>query len=664
MLPGGNDSLGSLKAETRLILFYLNRYRKWVLGGLFALAVVDGLEVLPPLILKEVIDTVGASSSPGAELRESIGRGLPFLSGDANRKLVALALFYLLVSAIQAIGRYSWRVLLIRGSLWSGRDLRKTFAEHLFSLSASFYDRWKVGDLLSHATTDVEAIRMALGAGILVMADALFYLIAIPLAMAFLSPELMWIALAPLSLIPLIVWRNEREIHRRFENVQKGQGEIAAFVQERLFGLRVIKGFGKESLQGSLLKKIGEDQRRRSLYLARVQTTFAPSLDFVMSIGGVLLLIYGGARVNEGAISLGVFVAFSRYIQKMVWPMSALGMAIGHYQRAIASAGRILKVQAEKTDVPEPLQPKVFALPGAIPAPDPFRSGVGDNAGKPRPTGLTPWKTAGRVEFRNLTFAFPQGPIVLREISLSIEPGERVAFVGRVGAGKSALLGILPRLYPVAQGSLFIDGFDVNDWDLKTLRSQVGYVGQDAFLFSETIFENIAVGLGRHAVVAQDPTQHSPITVATERAALHHEILGLEEKYETVLGERGLNLSGGQRQRLTIARALVREPSILVLDDALSAVDAATEEKILKSLRERPGRNTELIAAHRISSVQDADRIVVLDQGRVVQEGSHSDLLRQRSGQYFRFYETQARTEDLERYLSKVKLNSEGEASP
>lgn len=654
-----------LRAETRLILFYLRRYRKWVLGGLFSLAVVDVLEILPPLILKEVIDTVGTRSSQSAELTETMGRGFPFFSADANQKLIALALVYLLVSSIQAIGRYSWRVLLIRGSLWSGRDLRRTFAEHLFSLSASFYDRWKVGDLLSHATTDVEAIRMALGAGILVMADALFYLIAIPLAMAFLSRELMWVALAPLSLIPLIVWRNEREIHRRFENVQKGQGEIAAFVQERLFGLRVIKGFGKESIQGSLLEKIGEDQKRKSLHLARVQTAFSPSLDFVMSIGGVLLLIYGGARVNEGAISLGVFVAFSRYLQKMVWPMSALGMAIGHYQRAIASAGRILKIQAEISDVPEPQTPKVLAPSGTANPPGSGAPKVGNETREAASAPPAPWKTPGRVELKNLTFAFPRGPMVLREISLTIEPGERVAFVGKVGAGKSALLGILPRLYPVAPGSLFIDGIDVNEWDLKTLRSQVGYVGQDAFLFSETIFENIAVGLGRHAVIAQDPTLLSPITLATERAALHHEILGLEEKYETVLGDRGLNLSGGQRQRLTIARALVREPSILVLDDALSAVDAATEEKILRSLRKRPGRNTELIAAHRISSVQDADRIVVLEQGQVVQEGSHSELLKQRGGQYFRFYEAQARTEDLERYLSEVKLkSSEGEVSP
>jgi ATP-binding cassette subfamily B protein len=300
--------------------------------------------------------------------------------------------------------------------------------------------------------------------------------------------------------------------------------------------------------------------------------------------------------------------------------MAAVGLAFSFYRRSVTSSKRLQEVLAETTDVPNP-----------------------------SPSAMPPGHTSGGIEFRNLRFRFPGTTRdVIDGITLQIRPGERVAFVGAIGSGKSALLGLLPRLYPVERGMLFIDGIDINDWPIDDLRRQVGYVSQEVFLFSETVVENVAFGLGDWATRSDDL---AAVQRAAELAAVHEEVLGLAQSYETRLGERGVNLSGGQKQRLTIARALAKEPSILVLDDALSSVDVRTEERILTSLRHRPGRNTEIVAAHRISTIQDADRIVVLIDGKIAQIGTHRELITVTDGLYWRFYEQQRLREDLERYM-------------
>jgi ATP-binding cassette subfamily B protein len=299
--------------------------------------------------------------------------------------------------------------------------------------------------------------------------------------------------------------------------------------------------------------------------------------------------------------------------------MAAIGFFVTFYQKAIASSDRMKEIFAQKTDVPEAERP--FRPPS-------------------RPSGL--------VEMRDLTFSFPgTTALALSGISLKIEPGERVAFVGTIGSGKTALLGLLPRLYPVARGMLFVDGVDVNEWSIEELREHVGYVGQDLFLFSETVTENLAFGLR-----GEELQPH--VESAAELAAVHDDVMGFHEAYNTRLGERGINLSGGQKQRISIARALAKKPAILILDDALSSVDVETEEKILKGIRSREGRNTELISAHRISTIRDADRIIVMEQGKIVQQGRHENLIRDRSGLYRRFYEQQRRKEELERYVEKI----------
>ncbi len=600
----------SFLEESVFLRQYLWKYRRFIAIGLLALVTVDALEVIPPIILKNVVDEISA--------------------GTTTRALIQLAVAYFGVALLQAVCRYGWRMYLIRTSLLASRDLRNRFSTHLFGLSAAFFDRRKIGDLMSLATSDVEAVRMMIGAGILTLADALFYFLFVPVALYLLSPELMLLAFIPLPIIPLIVMRNEREIHLRFARVQECLSRLSALTQESLSGARIVKGFAAENVQLRRFRDVGDELRRLSMSLARVQTAFGPILDFTMSLGLAFLLFFGGRQLIGGsnALTIGVFVAFQRYIQQMVWPMAAIGMALSFYRRSATSTQRLQNVFNETSDVEDVANPK---LPVFL-----------SNGGLPR--------TAGGIEFKDLHFRFPGSSTdVLHGITLKIEPGERIALIGAVGSGKSALLSLLPRLRPVSRGMLFIDGVDVNDWPLVELRRQVGYVAQDVFLFSETVAENVAFGL--HDWVERSSGM-SDVIGAAELAGVHDDVLGLVSRYETMLGERGVNLSGGQKQRLTIARALAKEPSIFVMDDALSSVDFHTEEKILKSLSARPGRNTEIIAAHRISTIRNADRIVVLSHGVVVQMGSHARLIAESSGLYRKLYEQQLLKDDIDRYLA------------
>jgi ATP-binding cassette subfamily B protein len=597
--------------ESAFLRHYFREYRRLMAVGLAALFIVDGLEVVPPILLKSAVDRI--------------------VAGGPVSALLTIALAYLGIAILQAAGRYTWRMYVIRTSTFAARDLRNRFTSHLLGLSASFFDRRRIGDLMSLATSDVEAVRLMIGAGVLLFADALFYFLVVPIVMLQLSPALTVLALLPLPIIPWIVMRNDREIHARFAKVQDCLARLSAFAQETLAGIRVVKGLANENVQLERFRALGEEYRQLSLSLARVQTAFGPMLEFTMSLGLTGLLFVGGSLLIDqpaGVLTLGVFVAFQRYIQQMVWPMAAVGIALSYYRRSATSTTRLQRVFAETSDVADCPAP---VLPGAL-------TGLGRGA-----------RTPGRIEFRNLHFAFPgAAPPVLQGITLDIHPGERVAFLGAVGAGKSALLSLLPRLYPVGRGMLFIDGVDINDWPIAELRRQVGYVSQDVFLFSETVVENVAVGL--HDWIER-PHGLAAIHEAAAMAAVHDDVLDLVASYDTTLGARGVNLSGGQKQRLTIARALAREPAILVLDDALSSVDVHTEERILKALRDRPRRNTEVIAAHRLSTIQDADRIAVLASGRLVQLGRHADLIADVEGLYRRFYEQQRLREDLERYL-------------
>lgn len=588
------------KKHSALLRQYAWKYRRSISWGLGSLFIVDLVEILPPICLKYAVDGVLAH------------RELSFFIG--------LAVFYLAISLVQGLGRYGWRRFLIQASFYSGRDLRSRFSHHLFDLSASFFERARVGELLSHATTDTDVVRMALGPGLLTIADAVLYFLMVPAAMLWLSPKLTVLAFLPALLIPFFVLKREKRMHEQFQRVQESFSKLSAMSQELLNGIRVIKAFAVEDVQQEKIKKAGEEFIRLNLQLAKTQSTFSPMLDFLMSLGLVLLLFVGGFDVLEGTLALGTLVAFQRYIQKMAWPMTAVGLAITYFQRAFTSTERIQAVLSIRSDVPEPMQPK------------------------------TPRVRNGKIEFKNLSFRFPgTEPLVLRNVSLTIEPGQRVAFLGGVGSGKTALLSLLPRMYPIGRGMLFIDDVDINDWDLETLRAQVGYVGQEVFLFSDSVVANVTLGINE----LKPEMLAARAMEASRLAAVHDDILNLLGAYGTRLGERGVNLSGGQKQRLTLARALIKDPHILVLDDALSSVDVQTERKILHALKARKTRNTELIAAHRISTVRDADWIVVLEKGEIRQMGKHDDLVADRRGLYRRIYEQQRLKEDLDQYAAR-----------
>ncbi|MBC7692057.1 MAG: ABC transporter ATP-binding protein [Methylotenera sp.] len=604
--------------ESALLRHYLWKYRKFVGYGLATLLLVDLLELAPPIFLKNSIDAV--------------------MGGKPRRILAWFALAYVLTSLIQGFCRYGWRIYLIRSSMLAGRDLRLKFSDHLFQLSASFYDKRRIGELMSLATNDVDAVRMAMGAGLLTMADAAFYIVTVPVVMVILSPQLTLLAFLPLPLIPWFVMRNEREIHTRFQSVQASFSKISAMAQENLNGIRITKAFAREDEQHHRIQKLGEEYVRLNLELAKIQSAFGPTLDFMMSLGLVILLFMGGRFVISDLVTLGTFVAFQRYIQKMVWPMTAIGLSLSYYQRSVASSIRMEEVLSLQSDVQESLSPA--ELPPAA-----FRTSKAAHPG--------PWKTAGAIEFRKFHFGFPgSANPVLRNIDLKIEAGQRVAFVGSIGAGKTALLGVLPRLYPVGDGMVHLDGVDINQWPLEELRRQIGYVGQEVFLFSESVLENVAYGLHEWTDAPKKLlATHQAMTLASVR----EDVKLLSHGEQTRLGERGVNLSGGQKQRLTLARALAKEPSVLILDDALSSVDVQTEETILSGLRARSGRNTELLAAHRISTVKDSDWIVVLADGGIGRQGTHSQLITEKNSLYWKFHEQQRLKDDLAEYLRDLE---------
>jgi ATP-binding cassette subfamily B protein len=580
-------------------------YRKMIVWGLVVLFAVDLLELVPPLILKAAVD-------------QSLG-------GGTLREMFHLALAYLVVMALQGFGRYGWRILLIRSSMLAGRDLRERFAKHLQKLEASFYDKNRIGDLMSHSTQDTEAVRMALGPGLLTFADAIFYFLTVPVAMFLLSPKLTLLSLIPLPLIPLIVSRNEKLIHKRFGPVQNALGNISSQAQEGIQAVRVIKAFGRLDEATSRMRTQGEDYRLRALSLSRVQSAFGPSLDFFMSLGLVILLYFGGGWVMDETLSLGTFVAFQRYIQKLVWPMTALGLSVTHYQRGIASSDRLKAILAIEPDVTEPKDPA--SLPPSF-----------------APTG---WRTPGRLEWKQLSFSYPgTKKQVLHDFTLTLEPGMKLGVLGRIGSGKTTLLALLPRVYPIEDGKVFLDSIDLNRWPLKELRRQIGLVSQEVFLFSDTVLENVTLGLEREMM------DHRQIRFdhSTKLALIQKEIESLSFGRETLLGERGVNLSGGQKQRMTLARALAKDPSILLLDDALSSVDIQTEEQILEELRRdelQTRKRTRIFCAHRISTLRDSDWLLVLDQGRIIDQGTHASLMKKKSGFYFRMYEQQRLEEDL-----------------
>lgn len=572
---------------------YLRSARHDVLTGLLWIVLATGLSLIAPLILKFVIDD---------------------LSAGASRGTLAVAASALLGLAVaDGICRYWMRQRVIGASRAIEYALRNDFFAHLQRLPLSYYQASRIGDLMSRATSDLGAVRMMVGPAVMYFGSTLLgFMFAIAL-MVSIDPWLTLLALLPLPLVSVATHVFGRAIHERFDRIQAQLSTVSAVVQESLAGVRVVRAYRQEPFELERFGAANDEYLARNRGLIRLQAAFHPSLGFLFGLSGLIVLWAGGSGVINGRISLGDFVAFSRYLVLLSWPLIAFGWVINIIQRGLASWRRMLEVFDT-----------VPAITDADADPEALAGGV-----------------RGHLEVRGLSFAYPgTAEPVLSGISFTVAPGRTVALVGATGSGKSTLLQLIPRLHEPPAGTIFLDGVDVRRVPLARLRGAMGVVPQEPFLFSDTVAHNIAFG------VDADPAPGA-VAAAAAAAGLDADVAGFGRGLDTMVGERGITLSGGQKQRVAIARALLVDPKVLILDDALSAVDTATEEAILRTLRDVRQTRACLLVSHRISTVRDADEILVLDAGRVAERGTHHTLVA-RGG----LYAAMDRRQRLERELA------------
>jgi len=513
------------------------------------------------------------------------------------------------IALVKGIFRFLTRWVAIGISRDIEFDLRNDLFRHLESLSWSYYQRTRTGDIMARATNDLNAVRMLLGPAIMYTANTVVYTLGALYFMYRISPSLTAWAFLPLPIVSVVVQYFGSRIHERFERIQAMFSDISARAQENFSGARVVRAFVQEEAEIEAFENANREYIRRSLKLVRLMGMLWPTLETLLGLAVVLVLWLGGRQVLQGKIDVGMFVAFNTYLVQLTWPMISIGWVLNLFQRGSASMGRINEIFAERPEIADRISPER--------APEAIR---------------------GEIEFRNLSFAY-NGVPVLNDVSLKIPAGSSLAVVGATGSGKSTLVSLVPRIYDAPAGSVLIDGQPITDYPLATLRRAIGFVPQETFLFSDTVRENIALG-------AESATDDD-VRRAAEAANIAADIADFPEKYQTMVGERGITLSGGQKQRTAIARALIRDPRILVLDDALSSVDTYTEEKILNHLREVMQGRTTIFISHRVSTVRNAGRIAVLHGGRIVELGTHDELIA-RNGYYTDLYNKQLLEEELE----------------
>ncbi|MFL6275023.1 MAG: ABC transporter ATP-binding protein [Blastocatellia bacterium] len=579
----------------RRLVSYFKPYKRTIIFGTACVFMTNVFKLVTPDFVRRATDTLSAHG--------------------ANISLMKYGALIVLATMTQGVFLFTQRRLLINMSRHIEYDLRSTFYQHLQRLPFEFYQTHRTGDLMARATNDLSAVRMIVGPALMYSLNTVFAMALLVPLMATISWRLTLLAFLSMPLVATATHYFSRRIHDRFEQVQDYFGQVSNRAQESLAGVRVIRAYTQEGAETERFREVNRKFVNRNLSLIKLSGIFHPILQFFIGLGFIAVLWYGGGLViRENAapgtgISIGQFVQFTLYLGYLIWPMIALGWVINIFQRGMASMGRMNEVLTT-----EPL--------------------IGDS-----PETRDIRTIDGEIEFRHLTFTYDGAARPsLEDVDLRIAPGMTVAFVGAVGSGKSTLMNLVTRLLDAAPGMVLIDGQPIREIPLSVLRGSIGYVPQETFLFSETLAENIAFGVER--------ASREEIEQAALEAGIADDIREFPKGFDTLVGERGITLSGGQKQRTAIARALIRRPKILILDDALSAVDTYTEEKILAHLRRIMRGRTSLIVSHRVSTVKDADLIVVLDDGRIRERGTHDELIAL-SGLYAELYAKQLLEEEL-----------------
>ncbi|MFQ5686267.1 MAG: ABC transporter ATP-binding protein [Candidatus Scalindua sp.] len=577
--------------ENLIYRVFIRKYKKYFIVGTISLIVVDIINIIPPLLIKEAVDVL---TSDGSLTK------IAYISG-----------IYLLISFVQGAGRYLWRMNFVGTAFRCEYDLRMAFFRHTETLSHSFFQKYKTGDLMSRATNDLTAVRMAVGPGLLIGLDALFYFFLIPPIVIYLSPKLALYTFLPLPLMPYFAYKIKNVIDKRFRAVQEQFSNISEKAQENISGIRVVKGFNMSNQEEKTFCRLCKDFVKKNLSLVIPQSLLGPVFEYITYLGIIILLLVGGNMVLEGTITLGTLIAFQRYISKMVWPMTAVGWCLSLFQRGKASMTRVDEIMD--------IKPEIVNNKSAI-------------------KNIQP---EGKLAFNDLSFRYNENEdFILKNINLEIKPGQRVALIGPVGCGKTTMVNLIPRILPAEYNKILLDDIDINKIDIKELRKHIGFVSQDTFLFSEKIKSNISFG-------SPELFDERKVKEFADTSMISKEIDNLPEGYDSYLGERGINLSGGQKQRISIARALAINSKILIFDDCLSGVDARTEEAIIKNLSIASKGSTLIVVTHRIPSVKNFDLIVVMQNGRIIGKGTHQQLSREK-GLYKSLYENEVVRESIE----------------